>query len=57
VSLCPRGIEAGGGGAMLRIEAGRVFCTSSGYKRQRDGKLQLGATNSEGKRFPAKGFI
>lgn len=42
---------------MLRIEAGRVFCTSSGYKRQRDGKLQLGATNSEGKRFPAKGFI
>ena len=43
---------------MLRIEAGRVFYTSSGYKRQRDGKLQLDAANSEGKeRFPVKGLI
>lgn len=42
---------------MLRIEAGRVFCTSSRYKRQRDGKLQLDATNSEKKKFLAEGFI
>lgn len=37
-------------GPCCGFEAGRVFCTSSGYKRQGDGKLQLDATNSEGKR-------